>query len=85
MTKPALQALLRGGTLAGEWVLDPHKSSIRLKSRSMWGLAPVTGVFREITGTGAVAADGTASGTITVGRSVHRHETRPARYAPALG
>lgn len=66
VTKPALQALLQGGTLAGEWVLDPHTSSIRLKSRSMWGLAPVNGVFREVTGTGTVSADGTANGTITV-------------------
>jgi hypothetical protein len=35
MTARGLQALLKDGTLAGEWVLDPRKSSIRLKSRSM--------------------------------------------------
>jgi hypothetical protein len=27
MTAPALQALLKDGALAGEWVLDPRKSS----------------------------------------------------------
>jgi hypothetical protein len=37
-TTPALQALLKDGALAGERVLDPRKSSIRLKSRSMRGL-----------------------------------------------
>ena len=39
VTAPRLQALLRDGALAGEWALDPRKSSIALKSRSMWGLA----------------------------------------------
>jgi hypothetical protein len=38
MTAPPLQALLKDGNLGGEWVLDPIKSSIGLKSRSMWGL-----------------------------------------------
>ncbi len=65
-TAPLLQALLEEGTLAGEWVLDPRKSSIRLKSRSMWGLAPVKGVFREISGSGTVTPDGEVSGTVTV-------------------
>ena len=41
MTAPALEALLeallKDGALAGEWVLDPRKSSIRLKNRAMWG------------------------------------------------
>jgi polyisoprenoid-binding protein YceI len=66
MTAPQVQARLRDGSLAGEWVLDPHKSSIRLKSRSMWGLSPVNGVFREVSGTGTVSPDGEVSGTITV-------------------
>jgi polyisoprenoid-binding protein YceI len=41
-TAPAVQALLEDGALAGEWVLDLSKSSIRLKSKSM-GLLPVNG------------------------------------------
>src|SRR5258708_206306 len=53
MTAPALQTLLRDATLAGNWTLNPSKSTIGLRSRSMWGLAPVKGVFREVTGTGA--------------------------------
>ena len=65
LTAPALQALLQNGALAGEWVLDPGQSSVRLKSRSM-GLITVNGVFREVSGNGAVAPDGAARGTITV-------------------
>jgi len=66
MTAPPVQALLMGGALAGEWVLDPRKSSIRLTSRSMWGLAPVNGVFREVSGNGTVTPGGEVSGTVTV-------------------
>jgi len=32
----------------------------------MWGLAPVNGVFRELSGNGTVSPDGEVSGTITV-------------------
>jgi len=58
MTAPALQTLLRDGALAGEWVLDPRRSSVRLKNRSMAGLARVNGVFRQISGSGTISADG---------------------------
>ena len=37
MTAPLVQALLKEGAPGGDWVLDPRKSSIRLKSRAMWG------------------------------------------------
>ena len=66
MTAPALPALLKDGALTGEWVLDPGKSSIRLKSRSMAGLVRVNGVFREVSGNGSVSADGEVSGAVTV-------------------
>ena len=65
-TAPEVRALLADGALAGEWVLDPRKSSIRLKSKSM-GLIPVNGVFREVSGNGTVSPDGEVSGTIRVG------------------
>jgi polyisoprenoid-binding protein YceI len=38
VTAPPLQALLEDGALAGEWVLDPSRSSIGLENRSMRGL-----------------------------------------------
>jgi polyisoprenoid-binding protein YceI len=66
LTAPMLGALLRDGKLAGNWTLDGTKSEIRLKSKSMWGLAPVRGVFRQVTGSGSVSATGDVSGTIAV-------------------
>ncbi len=65
-TAPPLQTLLTDGALTGEWVLDPRESSFRLKSRAMWGLVPVTGAFREISGNGTIRSDGAVSGTVTV-------------------
>lgn len=73
----SLQALLKDGNLAGEWVLDPVKSRIGLKSRTIWGLAPVNGVFRKVSGNGTVRADGTANGTVTVAAaSIETKNTR---------
>ncbi|SRR6266581_5949408 len=66
LTAPALQALLADATLAGDWTLDGAKSTIGLRSRSMWGLAPVKGVFGQVTGHGTVSPAGEVSGTITV-------------------
>jgi polyisoprenoid-binding protein YceI len=65
-TATALEALLQERTLAGEWVLDPRTSRIRLTNKSMWGLVPVTGEFRDVSGHGTVSADGEVSGTIMV-------------------
>ena len=64
-TAPALQDLLKGGTLTGGWVLDPRNSSVGLKSKSM-GLIPVKGIFREVSGSGTVSPDGKAAGTLTI-------------------
>jgi polyisoprenoid-binding protein YceI len=66
ITAPTLQALLLDRTLAGEWVLDPGRSSVRLKNRSVAGLARVNGVFREVSGHGTISADGGVEGTVTV-------------------
>lgn len=75
MTGPALRALLQDGTLAGEWVLDPRRSSIRLKTRSM-GLR-VNGVFRDVSGHGTVSPDGEVSGALMVAAaSIDTRNTR---------
>jgi polyisoprenoid-binding protein YceI len=60
------QELLRDGKLAGSWALDAARSEITLKSKSMWGMAPVKGVFREVTGSGTVSVAGDVAGLITV-------------------
>jgi polyisoprenoid-binding protein YceI len=66
MTATALQALLKDGALAGEWVLDPNTSSIRLRNKSMAGLVRVNGIFREVSGNATVSPEGEVSGTLTV-------------------
>lgn len=65
-TASALQELLQDASLAGNWALDASTSTIGLKSKSMWGMAPVKGVFGEVTGKGTVTPAGGVSGTITV-------------------
>ena len=66
LTSPALLALLQDGKLAGSWKLDAARSKVQLTSKSMWGLAPVKGIFRQVAGNGTVSATGDATGTITV-------------------
>ena len=66
ITPSALQELLGDGKLAGSWALDAARSEIGLKSKSMWGMMPVKGVFREVTGSGTVSAAGDVTGTVTV-------------------
>ena len=66
LTSSALRAVLQDGELAGSWALDASRSEVRLKTRSVWGLAPVKGVFRQVTGNGTVSAAGDVTGTITV-------------------
>jgi len=64
VTASALQAMLRDA--AGTWTLDPARSAVGLRSRSVWGLAPVKGTFGEVAGTGTVTPEGQVSGTLTV-------------------
>jgi polyisoprenoid-binding protein YceI len=66
LTAPALQALLEGGSLAGSWTLDPARSQVRLTTRHTWGLRPLQGLFRQVTGNGIVTPAGEVSGVLTV-------------------
>ncbi|MFG2946029.1 YceI family protein [Streptomyces adustus] len=50
----------------GLWQLDPSASAVELRHRTMWGLVTVKGVFGAVAGQGEVAADGTATGTLTL-------------------
>jgi polyisoprenoid-binding protein YceI len=63
---PSAAQVLRDGKAAGSWVLDGSRTEIRLKSKSLWGLAPVKGVFRQVSGEGTVSPSGDVTGTITV-------------------
>jgi polyisoprenoid-binding protein YceI len=73
---PVLHELLNDATLAGEWILDPSRSTVSLKSRVL-GLAPVSGVFRQVSGKGTVSPTGEVSGAITVvAASIDTRNTR---------
>ena len=67
LTTSALQALLQDGKLAGSWALDPARSEVTLRTRHTFGLLPLHGVFRKVSGNGSVTVAGDASGVITVG------------------
>ena len=62
----ALQALAGDSTLTGSWILDPARSEVRLQTRHTWGLRPLHGVFRQVTGSGTVTAAGQVTGALTV-------------------
>ena len=66
LTSSALQALLRGGELAGSWTLDAARSQVLLKTRHTWGLLPLAGVFHQASGNGTVTATGDVSGVFSV-------------------
>jgi len=66
LTSPALEALLQDGKLAGSWTLDTARSEVQLKTRHTWGLAPLKGVFSQVTGSGTVSAAGDVTGIVTV-------------------
>ena len=63
---PSAAQVLSDGRAAGSWVLDGSRTEIRLKSKSIWGLVPVNGVFRQVSGDGTVSPSGEVTGTITV-------------------
>lgn len=67
MPTPSPSALFQGRSLIGTWTLDPGASTVALRSRTLWGLAPVKGRFGEVTGEGSVSADGEVEGTLRVG------------------
>jgi polyisoprenoid-binding protein YceI len=60
------QALLADGKLAGSWTLDGARSSVGLRTKSVWGLVKVKGVFGQVAGEAVISAAGEATGTITV-------------------
>ncbi|MFE7791462.1 YceI family protein [Streptomyces sp. NPDC057460] len=50
----------------GTWQLDPARSTVGVRHRTMWGMVTVKGTFTGLTGGGEVGPDGSASGSITL-------------------
>src|SRR5260370_26101648 len=65
-TSAALRAQLSNGSLAGTWTLDPARSTATLRSKNVWGLVSVKGVFRDIQGGGTVSPAGEVTGSIAL-------------------
>jgi polyisoprenoid-binding protein YceI len=59
-----VRARLSDGSLAGTWRLDSPPSAVRLRSKSVWGLVPVTGKFAQVSGEGLISPAGVVSGSI---------------------
>lgn len=51
---------------AGTWQLDPARSTVGIRHKTMWGMVTVKGTFTRVTGGGEVGTDGSASGSITL-------------------
>jgi polyisoprenoid-binding protein YceI len=60
------QELLTNPTSVGVWNVDPGRSTIGFKAKSMWGLAPVKGHFTEFSGDGQITDTQTVFGRIDV-------------------
>ena len=65
-TAAALRDQLANGSLAGNWTLDPARSTATLRSKSIWGLVTVKGAFGEIEGSGTVSPAGEVTGRISL-------------------
>jgi polyisoprenoid-binding protein YceI len=60
------QELLSTPTSVGVWSVDPLRSTIGFKAKSMWGLAPVKGRFTEFSGDGQITDTQTIFGRIDI-------------------
>jgi len=62
----ATQEILSNPASVGVWNVDPERSTIGFKAKSMWGLAPVKGRFTEFSGDGQITDTQTVFGRIDI-------------------
>jgi polyisoprenoid-binding protein YceI len=63
---PSTQALLSNPASVGVWNIDPNRSTIGFRAKSMWGLSPVKGRFTEFHGDGQITDTQTIFGRIDI-------------------
>lgn len=63
---PGLTELLADSDRTGVWTVAPERSSVTVKSRSFWGLLPVTVRFPEFRGDGQLTSASEAFGRIDI-------------------
>jgi polyisoprenoid-binding protein YceI len=61
-----IQELLGNPASVGVWSVVPDQSTIAVKSKSLWGLAPVKGRFTEFSGDGQLTDPQTVFGRIDI-------------------
>lgn len=59
-------AALHDPALTGEWALDPARTTVTMRTRTMWGLLPVSGTFRATGGQVRLTPGGGVTGRIEV-------------------
>jgi polyisoprenoid-binding protein YceI len=63
------------------WSLDPARSSVSLRSKTMWGLATVRGAFSELAGSAEILPGGAARGRLEIGAgSLNTKNTKRDRH-----
>jgi polyisoprenoid-binding protein YceI len=50
----------------GDWRLDPTGTTVKLQTKSMWGLAKVKADFKATAGSASVTTDGAVTGSMTI-------------------
>jgi polyisoprenoid-binding protein YceI len=60
------QELLSSPASVGVWNVDPGRSTIGFKAKSMWGLASVKGTFKDFDGNGQITDAQTVFGRIDI-------------------
>ena len=63
---PTVKELLSDPKLVGVWNLDPDRSRITFRNKTMWGAMKVHGAFTQFSGGGEITEAGTISGRIDI-------------------
>ena len=63
---PSTQALLSNPASVGVWNIDPNRSTIGFRAKSMWGLSTVKGRFTKFHGDGQITDTQTIFGRIDI-------------------
>ncbi|MGR3935083.1 YceI family protein [Streptomyces sp. BRA346] len=63
---PARTPVSPSAAEAGRWILDPAGSAVRVRHKTFWGLATVSGHFTAVSGEGEVLPDGSARGSLVI-------------------
>jgi polyisoprenoid-binding protein YceI len=62
-----VQKLLNDPDTAGEWSLDPSRSTVSFTIKNFWGLVNVNGHFADVSGDGQVTGKGAIFGRLDIG------------------